>query len=101
MVYDQVGHDLDRAAQSQHIFPCPQPGVHLSVIDGVEPGIRTVNRGEKGQKVSSTKHTGQGPFQEAIQFSETSAGKAVDIRNELNLVFHGMPFDHIAFVTNL
>ena len=88
VVHNKIGNKVDGGAQGLDIFPGSQAGIHLSVIDRVKSSISTVNRGEKGQKVRSTKDSGQRPFQQAIQFGETSAGKAVDVCNELNLVFH-------------
>ena len=88
MIYDEISDNLDRAAQGTHVFPGSKARIHLRVINGVKSGVRVVNGREKGQQVDSTEDAGQRPTEQAIQFTETTPREAVNIRNELNLVFH-------------
>ena len=59
VVHNKISNELDRAAQSAHVFPGSQARVHLSVIDRVKSGISAVNGSKKGQKVRSAEDSGQ------------------------------------------
>jgi hypothetical protein len=60
------------------------------MIDRVKSGIGAVNRSEKRQNMRSAEQARKLPSQKRIQCAETSARKAVDIGNELNLIFHNL-----------
>ncbi len=62
------------------------------MVAGVESGIRAIDGREKGQQMDSAEDSSQRTAQEGIQFGKTATGKAVDIGNQLNLIFHDSPF---------
>ena len=89
MVDDQIGDELDRAAQGPHVFPGSQPGIDLSVIDRVKSGVGAVDGSEEGQQVRSAEDSGERPLEQATSTRRNRPREAVDVGNELNLVFHG------------
>jgi hypothetical protein len=74
--------------QLPDIRPTAQAVIDAGVVDRIKASIRTIDFVEKRQQMDATKHTLQRAFQQRLQLLQSRAAKAVDISDQLNLVFH-------------
>src|SRR5580692_10899865 len=51
VIDDEIGHDLDVAAERTNVIPGAESGVDLRVIDRIEAGIGAVDRPEERQQM--------------------------------------------------
>ena len=65
----------------------PQPGVDAGVVDGVESGVGTVERGEERQHMHPAEHTVEGASQECGEAGEAAA-EPIRVRNQMHRVLH-------------
>ena len=91
VVDDEIGHKFGAFAQRAQVIPRTEARVDLSVVDRIEARIGAINGEEEWQEVDAPKESGQWSIEKELQFAKASAGKAIHVSDQLDLVFHGCP----------
>jgi len=74
--------------QRADVAPVAQPRVDLGVAGGVETGVGTIDGVKEGQQVHAAEQALQRARQQGLQFAHAAAAQAVNVGDELDLVFH-------------
>jgi hypothetical protein len=88
VIDDEIGHDLDVAAEGANVVPGTEPCINLRVIDGIEAGIGSVNWAEERQQMNAAKQSGERAIEKLMKFAQTAPGETIYIRSQLDLVPH-------------
>jgi hypothetical protein len=87
VVDDEVGHNVQRTAESLQVRPTAQAGIDREVVGGVEAGVRAVVRPEERQHMHSAEVPGEWTLQQPGERRQRPA-EPVGVRDQLNLVPH-------------
>ena len=71
-----------------YVLPIAEPGVHFSVIDGIEARVSSVNWGEEGKQMHTTKEPGK---RASSSLSCWRSRQAINVSDELDLIFQDWP----------
>ena len=88
VIDDDIAHHIEHPGQALDVLPVAEVGINLGMIAGVEAGVGAIDRVEERQQMHAAKHAAQRPFEQRLQLGQSATAQAVDIGDELNLVFH-------------
>jgi hypothetical protein len=88
VVDDEIGHDLHIAAERTDVVPGAKARIDLRVIDGIEAGIRAIDRPEERQQMDAAEQPVERSVQQILKLAQSAAREAIGISNQLHLVLH-------------
>lgn len=88
MVDDEVRHHFEPLAQCGEVAPRTEPRVDLSVIDGIETRVGSIDWIEKRQQMNSAEQSRQWTVEELAELRETATRESIDITYQLGLRLH-------------
>ena len=92
MVHDDIRHHFRHVGEIAHVLPVAEARIHLRVVRRVEARVGAINRRKEREHMHATEQPAQRAAQQGGEILETTAGEAVDVGNELDLVLHGYAF---------
>ena len=66
----------------------PSRGIGLRVVDRIEAGVGAVDRPVERQQVRAAEQALERSIEQILEFAKSSAGEAVDVGDELDLISH-------------
>src|SRR6185295_788522 len=90
MIHDQVRHQVFASGEFTQIAPRAQTGIGAGMIDGIESGVRSIDRVIKRQQVHASEQVGKRPIQQCTEVLKSTAGKSIHIGNELNSILQSL-----------
>jgi hypothetical protein len=88
VIDDHIGHHLGDAGERCDVVPAAETGIHPRVIDRIETGVGAVDPVEEGEDVHAAEGVLQRALEQPLQIAERATRQAIDVDNELRLVFH-------------
>ncbi len=96
MVDDGVHHDVMRRGEFGHVVPASEARIDFGVVDWIEAGVGTIERGEERQHVHALVYSGETAAQDVGHRSDGAVTETIGVGDELHSVFHGTSFGSIA-----